>query len=115
MDKDRRKELREQYDNIHPDMGVVTWRCGDSIWVMTTTDANASFNGMSFQLKLGSWPGRELQRAYSANPDRFVWTLEKQLEYDDPNEDHSDDLEILLMEFMEEYPNARPMKPRKKR
>ena len=114
MDKDRRKELKEQYNNRHPDMGVVTWRCGDDIWVMTTKDANAEFNGMSFQLKLGSWPGRELQQAYKANPDGFVWALEKQLEYEDPNEDHSDDLEILLMEFMDEHPNARPMKPGKR-
>ena len=114
MDKDRKKELREQYNNRHPDMGVVTWRCGEDIWVMTATDAKAVYNGMSFQLKLGSWPNKELQNAYNANPDGFVWTLEKELEYDDLSEDHSEDLEIMLMEFMEEHPNAKPMKPGKK-
>lgn len=87
MDKDRRKELREQYNNRHPDMGVVTWRCGEDIWVMTTKDANADYNSMSFQLKL---------------------------EYDDLNEDCSEDLEIMMMEFMDEHPNAKPMKPGKK-
>ena len=114
MDKDRKKALREQYNNRHPDMGIVTWRCGDDIWVMTTTDANAVYNGMSFQLGLGSWPNKELQNAYNANPDGFVWTLEKKLEYDELNEDYSEDLEILLMEFMDEHPNAKPMKPGKK-
>ena len=114
MDKDRRKELREQYNNRHPDMGIVTWRCGDNIWVMTTTDANADYNSMSFQLKLGSWRGRELQQAYKDNPDGFVWTLESKLKYDDLNEDHSEDLEIMLMEFMDDHPNAKPMKPGKK-
>ena len=106
-----RKELREQYKNRHPDMGVVTWRCGGNIWVMATKDAKATFNGMNFQLKLGSWPGRELQEAYRANPEGFVWMLEKPLEYEDAQEDHSEELELLLMEFMEEHPDARPMKP----
>ena len=114
MDKNKRKELREKYNNRHPEMGVVTWRCGDDIWVMTTKDANADFNGMSFQLKLGSWPGKELQRAYNANPDGFVWTLEKSLKYDNLLDDHDDDLEILLMEFMDEHPDAKPMKPGQK-
>lgn len=112
--KDRRKELREQYNNRHPDMGVVTWRCEEAIWVMTTKDANADFNGMSFQLKLGSWPCKELQQAFNADPDGFKWTLEKKLDYEDPHDDLSEDLELLLMEFMEEHPEARPMKPGKK-
>lgn len=111
MDKDRRKELREQYERRHPDMGVVTWQCGDRIWAMTTRDANADYNGMSFQLRLGSWPGKELQQAYKADPDGFRWTLEKRLDYDDLNDDHSDDLMLLLMEFLDEHPDARPMKP----
>lgn len=115
VDKDRRKELREQYNNRHPDMGVVTWRHDNDIWVMTSKDAHADYNGMSFQLKLGSWPNKELQNAYKADPDGFVWTLEKQLEYEDLNDDLSDDLELLLMEFMEEHPEAKPMKPGKKR
>ena len=113
-DKARRKELRGQYANRHPDMGVATWRCGDAIWVMTTKDAKADFNGMSFQLKLGSWPGRELQQAYRADPDGFVWTLEKPLKYDDLNDDHSEELELLLMEFMDEHPDARPIRPGQK-
>ena len=114
MDKDRRKELREQYDRRHPDMGVVTWRCGDDIWVMTTKDANADYNRMSFQLKLGSWPNKELQNAYTADPQGFVWSLEKSLKYDERKEDHSEDLELLLMEFMDEHPDAKPMKQGKK-
>ena len=38
----------------------------------------------------------------------------KQLIYEDPSEDHTEDLELLLMEFLEEYPQAQPMSPRKK-
>ncbi len=115
MEKNRRKELREKYDSRHPDMGVVTWKCGDDIWVMTTTDATSDFNSMRFQLSLGSWPGKDLQQAYNANPDGFVWTLEKSLEYDDRSDDHTEDLDLLLMEFMDEHPNAKPMKPAKKK
>ena len=115
MDKERRRQLREQYDNRRPDMGIVSWRHGGDIWVMTSTDAAADHNGTEFQLKLGSFPNRELQRAYSADPEGFVWTLEKKLEYEDPKEDHGDDLELLLLEFLDAYPDARPMKPGKKR
>ena len=50
-----------------------------------------------------------MQRAYNANPDGFVWTLEKSLKYDNLLDDHDDDLEILLMEFMDEHPDAKPM------
>ena len=115
MDKERKKELQEQYQNRHPDMGVVTWRHGDDIWVAATADADADFNRMSFQLKLGSWPNRDLQVAYKTDPDGFVWALEKKLDYEDPTEDYSDDLEILLMDFLDEHLSAKPMKPWKKR
>lgn len=111
MNQERRKELREQYDKRHPDMGVVCWRCGDSRWAMISRDARADFNSTSFQLKLGTWPNREMQRAYNEPPDAFEWSLAKALDYKDPTEDYSDDLEILWLEFLEEQPGAKPMRP----
>lgn len=114
METNRKKELRQQYNNRHPDMGIVCWQCGDIIWAATSKDAKADYNGTSFQLKLGSWPNREMQRIYNERPDEFVWSLAKELDYKDYADDHSDDLELLLMEFMEEHPDAKPMKPGKK-
>lgn len=114
MDKDRKKELREGYANRHPDMGVVCWQCGDEIWAAVTKDERASYNGTSFQLKLGSWPNRELQAAYSRRSGDFKWFMAKKLDYKEPSDVTGEDLELLLMEFMEEHPEAKPMKPGKK-
>lgn len=114
MNTERKKELREQYKTRHPDMGVVCWRCGDQRWVMISKDAKADYNGTSFQLQLGTWPNRGMQKRYQDQPDAFVWSLEKKLDYEDPQDDLSDDLQLLLMEFMEEYPDAQPMRPGKK-
>lgn len=114
MEKDRKKELQEQYRNRHPDMGIVCWQCGEKRWAAISKDANADYNGTSFQLKLGSWPNREMQREFTENPEGFQWSLAKKLDYQDYADDHTDDLELLLMEYLEEYPDAKPMKPGKK-
>lgn len=110
MDKDSRKTLKQAYANRHPDMGIVCWKSGDQMWVAKSKDAKADFNGTSFQLKLGSWPNREMQAAYKADPKSFQWELLKTLDYEDFNEDHDDDLEILYLDVMEEYPAAKPMR-----
>lgn len=114
MDKDRRKELKEQYNNRHPQMGIVCWQCGEEIWALASKDTNKDYNGTSFQLNLGSWPNRELQKKYTENPEKFKWFIAKELEYEDYSEDHTDELEILMLEFLEENPDAKPMKPMKK-
>jgi len=110
MDNEKKKELREQYDQRHPKMGIICWQCGDDLWVDMSTDANADYNGTSFQLKLGSWPNKALQAAYKANPDSLSFSLIKELKYEDRLDDHTDDLKLLLMDFLEEHPNAKPMR-----
>ena len=115
MESSRKKELREQYKNRHPQMGIVCLRSQDRVWAGVSTDTKADINGMTFQLKLGSWPVKELQAAYSKDPGSFEFSIEKELEYEDPSEDHSEDLEILMLEFMQEHPDAKPLKPVKKR
>ena len=111
MEKARKKELLSQYKNRHPDMGIVCWRCGDEMWVAQSRDAKADFNGTSFQLNLGSWPNRELQQRYRERPEDFQWCLLKKLDYEDYGEDHTEDLALLMLEVLEEYPHAKPMRP----
>ena len=110
MNTERKKELKEAYSNRHPEMGIVCWTNGDKMWIAKSKDVKADFNGTSFQLQLGSWPNREMQDAYKAAPASFRWELLKKLDYKEIDEDLSDDLEILYMEAMEEYPNAKPMR-----
>ena len=110
MNTERKKELKEAYSNRHPEMGIVCWTNGERMWIAKSKDTKADFNGTSFQLQLGSWPNREMQDAYKADPASFRWELLKKLDYREIDEDLSDDLEILYMEAMEEYPNAKPMR-----
>ena len=110
MDNERKKELKEAYANRHPDMGIVCWTSGDRMWIAKSKDARADYNSTSFQLRLGSWPNREMQAAYQADPASFRWALLKPLDYEDPAEDYSDDLALLYEEVMDEHPEARPMK-----
>lgn len=110
MEDQRKKELKERYKNRHPDMGIVCWKCKDHRWISISRDVNADFNSTSFQLKLGSWPNIELQTEYSKNPDGFEWSVEKQLEYKELTDDLNDDLELMLLEYLEEFPDAKPMK-----
>lgn len=113
MDAARKKELKAAYANRHPEMGVVAWCTADEMWVAASRDVRADFNGTSFQLKLGSWPERSLQCAYTASPEAFTWRVLKTLDYEDPA-DVDDDLALLLMECMDEHPDARPMRPGRK-
>ena len=114
MEKEQKKALRTQYDQRKPDMGVVCWQSGDKMWIAISKDARADYNSTLFQLRLGSWPNREMQKAFNDDPDSFRWSLLKWLDYKERDEDHSDDLELLYMMCMEEYPDARKMRPGRK-
>lgn len=114
MDNDKKKQLKEAYANRHPEMGIVCWQCGEKMWVSISRDTKSDYNGTSFQLKLGSWPNRELQAEYNKTPDLFEWRVLKVLDYKDYADDHTEDLELLLMMVMEEYPEAKKMKPGKR-
>ena len=63
MEKEQKKALRTQYDQRKPDMGVVCWQSGDKMWIAISKDARADYNSTLFQLRLGSWPNREMQKA----------------------------------------------------
>ena len=110
MDNERRNQLKEEYKNRHPEMGIICWKSGEKIWIAKSKDAAGDYNRTSFQLKLGSWPNREMQAAYDADPDSFEWQILKTLEYKDIDENHDEDLELLYMMCMDEYPNAKPMR-----
>lgn len=81
------------------------------MWIAISKDAKADHNRSLFQLRLGSWPNRELQAAYTADPDSFRWSLLKSLDYEEREEDHAADLELLYLLCREEYPQAQAMRP----
>lgn len=111
MDKEKKRALRTQYDERKPDMGIVCWQNGENMWIATSKDAKADHNSSLFQLRLGSWPNRELQAAFTQDPSAFTWSVLKKLDYEERDKDHSDDLELLYLLCLEEYPQARQMRP----
>ena len=54
MEKETKKELRIQYDQRKPDMGIVCWQNGETMWIAISKDAKTDYNSSLFQLKLGS-------------------------------------------------------------
>ncbi len=114
MDKDRKKALRARYEERHPTMGVVCWRSGDQMWMATSKDADADHNSSLFQLELGSWRNREMQEAFNADPASFSWSVLKELDYEDRDEDHGEDLEVLYLLCQDEHPQAKQMRPGRK-
>ena len=114
MDKEQKKALRTQYDERKPDMGIVCWQNGAKMWIAISKDVKADYNGSLFQLKLGSWPNREMQKAFTEDPDAFQWSILKKLDYEDRDEDHSEELELLYMICLEEHPDAQQMRPGRK-
>lgn len=115
MNSEDKKRLKEQYANRHPDMGIVCWQSGERKWIAISKDVNADYNGTSFQLKLGSWPNRELQAEYTKAPDTFSWCVLKKLEYKELDDSIDEELELLWMMVMEEFPDAKRMKPGRKK
>ena len=77
MDKEKKKALRAQYDQRKPDMGIVCWQNGEKMWIAVSKDAKSDYNSSLFQLQLGIWPNREMQKAFTDNPDSFQWSFRK--------------------------------------
>ena len=114
MDKLQKKAAREEYDRRHPEKGIVCWQSNGRKWIATSQDATADFNATSFQLRMGSWPNREMQEAYSEDPSSFQWSILKSLDYKETDKNYSEELEILYMMCLDEYPEAEQMRPGRK-
>ena len=110
MDKEQKKALREKFEARRPVMGIVALTDGDDIWIAVSTDAAADRNSTMFQLQLGSWPNRELQKAYSDHPDRFAWSVIRELKYEERDDDHRDELELMYLMCLDEHPGAKQMR-----
>jgi hypothetical protein len=101
-----KKELKELYKQMKPDMGVFflvdeTRKKGQ---IFAVADLKSRINRVRFQLEMGSSPLREIQREWtSLGADRWDFRVLDHLEYDEDETktDYSDDLELLKMEWEE--------------
>lgn len=110
MDIKRKQELLEAWKNRRPEMGVIAIRCGaaDETFLTTATDIPAKFNRIRFQLSAGNCPNKSLQKLWQQyGEEGFDFQVVKLLEYDDPNENHEEELEALCELCLLENSKAR--------
>ena len=107
--KERRKELLTAYKNRKPDMGVISMKCtatGES-FLGISKDTRTAFNGIIVRLNSGYHPNRRLLELWKQyGQDGFECAVLQLLEYDDPHEDHTDDLQALCDLCLAEDPKA---------
>ena len=109
MDRQTRKQMLRDYRMRKPPMGVVRIECaatGD-VFFGSATDTAALINGLGVKLDAGSYPDKALQKLWNEHGSAgFTMTVGKLLEYDDPAEDQTEDLEALLELCLEEHPGS---------
>lgn len=96
----RKKELKEQYKQMRPDMGVLMIRCtaNDKRLLVPARNLKSMINRLKFQLDLGSAPYKELQNDWKQyGPEKFEFEVLDTLEYskDETKTDYTEELEHL--------------------
>lgn len=110
MDIKRKKELLEMYKNRKPEMGVFSFRCKDTgdVFLGISKDTRADFNSANAKLSSNMHPNKQLQELWNKyGREGFEISVIKVLKYDDPNEDHTEELEKLREECLASDPKAR--------
>ena len=98
MDKAHRKALVEEWKNRRPEMGVISLRCRETgeTFLGISKDTKADFNSNRAKLSSGTHPNRRLTELWNRyGEDGFDFTVAAVLEYEDPLEDHTEELETL--------------------
>ena len=90
-------------------MGVISFQCCTTgeVFLTIAADTTAKLNRVRFQLSAGQCPNKRLQELWTQyGEDDFELGVVKVLEYDDPTEDHTEELETLFELCLLEKPKA---------
>jgi hypothetical protein len=107
---ERKRELKEQYKQMKPDMGLFIIKAKDSgrYHLEGTQNLKGKMNSLLFQLKMGSSYYKELQKDWKEKgEDNFIVEIVEKLEYDKDDEaktDYTDELELLKMIWQDKLP-----------
>ncbi len=110
MDMKRKKELLVTYKSRHPEMGVMSYRCRETgeVFLGISKDTKSDFNSTNMKLSANWHPNKQLQELWNQyGLEGFELSVIKILKYDDPNEDHTTELESLREQCLAADPNAR--------
>lgn len=99
---DRKKELKMQYKQMKPPMGIfiIRSKVNNKCFLKTTQDLRGVINGTKVRLEGGFHPNRELQKEWKEfGPENFTIEILENLEYDkdESKTDYSGELEVLQM------------------
>jgi hypothetical protein len=99
---DRKKELKLQYKQMKPQMGIfiIRSKVNNKCFLQTTQDLRGVINGAKARLEGGFHPNRELQKEWNEfGADSFTIEILEELEYskDEQKTDYSEELAILQM------------------
>jgi len=99
---DRKKELKLQYKQMKPPMGVyiIRFNLSKKCYIEATNDFRARFNSVKVKLESNFHPNRELQKAWNEHGEAsFTFEILENLEYDkdESKNDYGDELSLLQM------------------
>ena len=102
MIMDRKKELKEQYKQMRPPMGVfiIRSKVNNKCYIQTANDFRGVMNGARVRLAAGMHPNRELQKEWNEfGAENFSIEILEELEYDkdESKTDYNEDLALLQM------------------
>lgn len=115
MDEQRKRQLKEEYRNRKTQMGVYSFLCQETgnRYLGRDSDIPATFNGILFQLRLGSFINRALQQEWNEFGEKsFVIEVLEELDYDkdESKTDYTEDLQVLYDYYLQQYPEAKKIK-----
>ena len=109
MDKAQKKAMVEEWKNRRPEMGVISLRCkatGEA-FLGVSKDTKADFNSVRAKLSGGMHPNKHLLELWNQYGEAgFTFSTAAVLEYEDPLEDHTEELETLRELCLAEDPKA---------
>lgn len=100
MQNERRKELKELYKQMKPEMGIIIIRskAENKCCIKASADLKSAMNSTARKLDVPCYPNKELQKAWTEQgANAFTIEILDRLEYstDDSKSDYSEDLELL--------------------
>ncbi len=117
MDKQKRKDLVNEYMNTKTEMGVYSYFCisKEKYYIGVTQNTKSTINGTTFRLNSGNhFKAPNLQEDWKAYGEAgFEVKVLEVLEYDkedDMKTDYSVELEILLEEWASKFENVELLK-----
>jgi len=109
MEAQRRKELKQKYQQSKPPMGVLAFRCkatGES-FLVASKNIPVDITSITFKLNSGYHPNKKLLALWNTyGEDGFETDVLEHLEYKDDVFDYAEDLETLREMCLENNPSA---------